>query len=59
MTLSPVEPSMTSTPELTGRAVGPIEAAPVKWPDRSHRTLAEIWRLSAEEVKEARESAGK
>lgn len=39
------------TPNSDGRGVG----LP-KWPDRSARTLAEVWRLTAEQVAAVRAS---
>lgn len=37
-----------------GQSVPEGAISSIKWPDRSHRTLAEVWKLSAEEVKNAR-----
>lgn len=33
-----------------GQSVPEGRASTIKWPDRSPRTLAEVWKLSAEEV---------
>lgn len=45
---------MTPLPE--GQSVPEGRASTIKWPDRSHRTLAEVWKLSADEVTAVRGS---
>jgi hypothetical protein len=47
------------TPNSDSRGVETTFSHSIKWPDRSHRTLAEVWKISAEDVNNARKEGGR
>ena len=45
---------MTSSPKHIGSAVAEGTSVPA-WPDRSHRTVAEAWELTPDQIEAARQ----